>query len=254
MTQLKLSNPFNAPIYHEESVVSTMISARELSRKKEVPGTVICSDFQEEGRGRLGRKWHTDRGQSLMFTIFLAYEKLSSIPKALSLRTGLALSYALEDLFPKLAGKIKIKWPNDILLDAAKTAGILIETDGKNVFIGMGVNILQKSFPLDLKSKATSLILHLDKVNEETKLLLLEKILFFLHKELLDASVSWEKAMPLRLYKYKEEVIFAPMGPDSAYTVKGIISGIGRDGELLINREGKANAEAFFSGELRVYM
>jgi len=148
MTRLKLSNPFNAPIYHEEDLISTMITSKELARKNEASGTVICTDFQEEGRGRMGRKWHTDRGQSLMFTLYLAFDDLCAIPKALSLRTGLAVSLALEELFPKLKNKIQIKWPNDILLSASKAAGILIESDGKNIFIGMGINVYQKKIYL----------------------------------------------------------------------------------------------------------
>ncbi|MCL2319163.1 MAG: biotin--[acetyl-CoA-carboxylase] ligase, partial [Treponema sp.] len=112
MKILPLNNPFGAPVYHEESVSSTMDTARDLARKQAPHGTVITVDFQEAGRGRSGRSWITDPGKNLLFTILLRYKDIQSIPAALTLRTGLAVSLAVEDLAPSLCGSVTVKWPN----------------------------------------------------------------------------------------------------------------------------------------------
>jgi BirA family biotin operon repressor/biotin-[acetyl-CoA-carboxylase] ligase len=156
MKLLDVSNPFSAPVYHEETVSSTMDAARALKKSGAPHGTVIAADFQESGRGRMNRLWKMDRGSNLIFTIILNFsgDSLrrdhtqeparggvvdSFIPKALTLKTGLALSLAIEDFVPAPAGAVEIKWPNDIMLISPKTgkakkiAGILTEAEGSTV-------------------------------------------------------------------------------------------------------------------------
>jgi BirA family biotin operon repressor/biotin-[acetyl-CoA-carboxylase] ligase len=117
MRPLAVYNPFNAPVYYEDTVDSTMNVSRMLARRGAPHGTVIIADFQEAGRGRiLGRRWIMERGNNLAFTILLRFPCVEGIPQALTLRTGLAVSLAIEDFAPVLSGKVMIKWPNDILI------------------------------------------------------------------------------------------------------------------------------------------
>jgi len=257
MKLLKLNNPFGAPIYHEETVSSTFDLARSLAEHGEPHGTVIAADFQEAGRGRLNRPWVTERGKSLMFTIILRYAGASSIPNALTLRTGLAVSLAVEDLAPALiGGSVQIKWPNDVMINSRKAAGILTETDGKTVYIGVGVNVAQQEFPKEYRSKAASIIQFFSGLAENARFDLLEKILSRLYEEIENPSTkneAWHERLLGRLYKKGETVTFAEGAADSENLVEGVLSGLGLGGELFIVPKGEEKARSFITGELRVY-
>jgi len=260
MKLLKLNNPFGAPVYHEETVSSTFDLARKLAAQGESHGTVIMADFQESGRGRLNRPWVTERGKSLMFTIILryasAYAHVASIPPALTLKAGLAVSLAVEDLAPALSGAVKIKWPNDMMINSRKAAGILTETDGKTVYIGVGVNVAQKEFPEQYSWKAGSIIHFFPALADNARFDLLEKILSRLYAEIENppsGNKTWRERLLERLYKKGETVTFAEGAADSENLVEGTLSGIGQDGELLIIPKGEEKERSFITGELRVY-
>ena len=256
MQRLSVSNPFNAPVYHEDTVDSTMEVSRGLARNGEPHGTVIAADFQSAGRGRLReRAWHTEKGVNLAFTILLRFAGIENIPPALSLRTGLAVSLAIEDFAPALAGSVLIKWPNDVLIGKAaaqKTAGILVEADGGNVHIGIGVNAGQKQFPDFLRGKATSISLAAGReIADGERYALLEKILIRLQAEIMGGD-GWRERIEARLYQRGRPVCFAEGAADSGKTVTGILSGIGPGGELLLIPDGGGETRSFTTGELRL--
>jgi len=271
MTPLELINPFAAPVFFEETVSSTMNVSRELASQGFPHGTVIAADYQDEGRGRTsGRTWEMNKGESLAFTVLLRYAHIGQIPRAMTLRTGLAVSLAIGNFAPTLTGKIFIKWPNDIMLDTKKVCGILTEADGKAVHIGIGINVAQKEFPSHLSVKATSISLACgSSLEPQVRFVLLEKILASLYKEfqsgensaangsnahnaaVLDSgSPAWRSRIEERLYKKGEQVTFAPGAAGSGSEITGILTGIGPDGELLILPAGAEQPQAFFSGEL----
>ena len=255
MDFLNIKNPFAAPVYHEEILSSTFDAARGLPCDAAPHGTVVTADFQESGRGRGGRPWAAERGKNLLFTILLRYESISSIPQALTLKTGLAVSLAMEGFFPVLTGLVKIKWPNDIMLASRKAAGILTESDGKNVYIGVGVNVGQREFPEEYRAKAGSFAQVLPELYQDPegiRFVLLEKILRHLYDEL-ETGVFWRERLEPRLYKRGETVTFIEGAAGSGQPVRGTLSGIGSGGELLITPEGEKKERAFVTGELLVY-
>ena len=259
----EVHNPFNAPVFYEQSVSSTMDVCRKLAANGEPHGTVIVADFQDRGRGRQGRTWMTGEVQSLLFTIFLDFKNFSDIPKALTLKTGLAVALAIEDLVPVLAGSnaVLVKWPNDVIFDGRKAAGILTESDGARVFIGIGVNVTQTEFPQELKSKAVSIKQVYPDLHSNARSLLLEKILLHLFNEIYKNAITgdelniaaWRERITNRLYKKNENVEFAEGPADSQNIIKGVLTGIGPEGELLIIPEGQIKERSFYNGELRVY-
>ena len=279
MTTLPLKNPFGPPVYYEETLSSTFDAARLLAGQGEPHGTVIAADFQEAGRGRpkpgarLNDSWTAEKGKNLLFTILLRYGDLAGIPAALTLRTGLAVSLAIEDLAPALAGDVLVKWPNDVMIRernaeaacnvkpsikaeaAFKAAGILTETDGKNVFIGVGVNVGQTEFPEGYRSKAGSIIRAFPGLPENARFILLGKILSRLYEEIENPvnGFSWREPLLKRLYKRGETVSFAEGLAGSDRLIEGTLSGIGEAGELLIIPEGEEKERAYVTGELRVY-
>ena len=255
MTILKIKNPYNAKVCHEETVESTMECSRLLAKKGEPHGSVIVCDFQEQGRGRIrGRQWQTERNEGLMFTVLLRYPKTEDIPAALSLRTGLAAAAAIEDFTPSLKNKVKIKWPNDIIAGSKKIAGILCEADGGIVHIGIGINITQKTFPAPLSEKAGSISLAAGiDIETEKRFTLLEKILSRLYAELETPQGNeqhWKSRIEERLYKKNENVIFIEGQAGSEKKIQGRLISISESGELMIIPEGETSARSFVTGEL----
>ena len=126
---------------NDEALVWAASGAPDLS--------LVVADEQTRGRGRLDRKWFTPKGSGLAFSLILRPPAFH-IPH-LSRTVGLA-ALSITEFCSKLGLAPRIKWPNDILLNGKKVAGILIETvwSGDNVdslVIGMGINVYKVSVP-----------------------------------------------------------------------------------------------------------
>ncbi len=123
--------------------------------------SIVVADEQTAGRGRSGRQWHTPRGAALAVSVIL---RPTPIEEALPARiTGLA-ALALVECCRGLGLEAQIKWPNDILLNGRKAAGILVESawTGHQLeasVVGIGANISQQAIPAAdrLSFPATSL-------------------------------------------------------------------------------------------------
>ena len=144
-------------IHHKAETVSTNLDARGGSH-----GDVFTADFQTAGRGRLDHKWLSPPGTNLMMSVVLSVEGLAPERVAtLPLVAGLAVTKALSSLFPGPCSPFpSLKWPNDVLLDDKKLAGILCERNGDAVIVGIGVNVGQTEFDKEISDRATSLALN----------------------------------------------------------------------------------------------
>ncbi len=127
-------------------------------------GTVIFAEHQTAGRGRLGRRWQSPRGASLLFTVLLIEPRQSGLPRSASRLTIVASLAAAEAIRSVTDVDAFIRWPNDLYVRDKKLAGILIETRDwpaglVATAVGIGVNCLQQPghFPPDLGRPATSL-------------------------------------------------------------------------------------------------
>lgn len=103
-------------------------------------GLLVLTDEQTAGRGRLGRTWHAPPGSSLMGSLLLRPGlPIAALPQ-LPLLIGLALAEACE---PLVSGtQVSLKWPNDLLVDGRKCAGILVESARPDAMIvGIGLNV-----------------------------------------------------------------------------------------------------------------
>lgn len=123
-------------------IASTNTSLLERATEDEIAGQVITAEVQTAGRGRRGRNWLSPFGRNLAVSIGVAVARPVAEIGALSLVVGVAVRRALVE--HGLTG-IDLKWPNDVLLDGRKLAGILIElvraTAPVEVVIGIGVNV-----------------------------------------------------------------------------------------------------------------
>ena len=93
---------------------------------------------QEAGRGRQGREWIQAKGNFYGSTLVLL-QTGDPAPQSLSLAAGLALIEAVEVAAP--GGQLLLKWPNDLMLNGRKLAGILLERNGDRVVVGFGINL-----------------------------------------------------------------------------------------------------------------
>ncbi len=131
--------------------------------------TVITTDNQTNGKGRMSRTWISSK-DNLTFSILLKPTFDSSKLPLISLITGAALCNVINRYI-----KCSIKWPNDIIINDKKVAGILVEgifTDKTEaVIVGIGINVNEVLFPNNLIIKATSLRLELEEIIDKEKLL-----------------------------------------------------------------------------------
>ena len=131
-------------------------STQELLFGRDLPeGAVAVTDHQTAGRGRLGRAWVEAPGTAVLCSVLLRPPAERPAPQ-LSLVAGVATALAVEDATGLAA---QIKWPNDVMLDRQKVAGVLAEMRDVEVVIGIGVNVNQtrEQLPADARVTAASL-------------------------------------------------------------------------------------------------
>jgi BirA family biotin operon repressor/biotin-[acetyl-CoA-carboxylase] ligase len=120
-------------------------------------GTVVIADVQTAGKGRKGRSWYSPDG-GMWMSVLLQHCQNCLLP----LTAGVAIC----DAFHEYDIRPAIKWPNDILLNGKKIAGILTEVIDDQAILGMGINLNVRDFPDDLQEKASSVLIetrkHLD--------------------------------------------------------------------------------------------
>lgn len=142
-----------------DTVGSTNDEAKSLARRGAAHGTLLSALAQTAGRGRRGREWRSPPG-NLYLSLVWHPACLPDRAAQLGFAAALAVGDALGALVPELAG-LAGKWPNDVLLDGRKIAGILLESeigDDQNLaflVVGLGVNLV--SAPRDVEFPATSI-------------------------------------------------------------------------------------------------
>ncbi len=139
--------PFETVVVVDEAA-STQDTARRLDA---TPGTVVAARRQTAGRGRLGRAWADTGVEGIAVSFVIAQP---ARPEALAIAAAVGTAVAAESL---LEGAVGIKWPNDVVVDGRKLAGILIEQWGGRAVIGIGMNVTQTNWPPLLDGRAVSL-------------------------------------------------------------------------------------------------
>ncbi len=220
-------------IVYYPSVRSTMDVAKKMAQEGATEGTVIIADEQSAGRGRLGRRWLSPPGSSILLSIILR-PRVELLPQ-LNMVASLAVVQGIE----KVTGlKPAIKWPNDVLLSGKKVSGIIIE----NVFqgsklnsaiVGIGINVEldPSSFP-EIASIATSLSTELGK--EMSRI----EVLLWLLKEFeqLYKGLRLNKPIYDRWISYVETVGKSVQVKSGDIIEEGYVESINTDGSLMLRR------------------
>jgi len=144
-----------------QETTSTNDVIEKLARDGVKEGVVVFAESQTRGRGRLGRKWMSPAKYGLWFSVLLRPDLRPQDTTRLTVASATALRRAIQ---AQTGLKPEIKWPNDILIQGRKVAGVLTELSAeldhvKYVILGIGVDVNQGSgdFPAELRKLATSL-------------------------------------------------------------------------------------------------
>lgn len=162
-------------IHSYQALKSTNELGYRLAQNQASEGTLVISEHQTKGKGRMGRGWFSPPGVGLWMSLILRPQIPPSKAPGISICAGLALAQAVKELTNLDA---RIKWPNDCVVNGKKIAGILLELSAELdkidfVILGVGVNVKQykKDFPRSLIRKATSLKMELGEEVPRLKLL-----------------------------------------------------------------------------------
>jgi BirA family biotin operon repressor/biotin-[acetyl-CoA-carboxylase] ligase len=196
------------PRLHHREIDSTNRRARELATAGAPHGTLVTAGVQTAGRGRQGRRWDAREGDALLCSLIVREPD-----ELLSLRAGLAVA--------DVAGEAaRVKWPNDVLLDGAKVAGVLVEGrphEGWAV-VGIGVNV--SAAPPGLGAAALG--------RDDVEAVLAE-LLAALESRLAQPAVAALEALRAR-----DALLGAPVRWDGG---TGVAEGIDSTGGLLVRTE-----------------
>ena len=236
-------------IIHLETVDSTNDYLKKINNQVE-DGTVVISDEQTKGKGRLGRKWQSKSREGIWMSIILKPEIIPYKAPFITLIAGASIVKALNNL----QVPAKIKWPNDIVINNKKVSGILTELSAdiektNYIIVGIGINVNNSEFDRDLKEKATSLYKEhykLSKVDIVTEILHeLEK----LYKDYIDRDCKEET---LKICKEYSEIINKDVyivKENEKELVKCV--DINKEGNLIV-RDSNNKLKEIISGEVSI--
>jgi BirA family biotin operon repressor/biotin-[acetyl-CoA-carboxylase] ligase len=217
-------------------------STQDMARERLVDGRVIVAAWQRAGRGRHGRPWTTPPGKALLFSAVLA--PTGPVATILPLLAGVAV----RDAIAATAGiEAELKWPNDVLTDGAKVAGILVERPpGRFAVLGVGINANLEAADLP-GDWATSLLIRtghpvgLDALLAAT----LEQL-----DQWLERAASAGTEVIITAWRERTRMLGQPVEvvlPDR--TVRGIAEDVNGSGALLVRSP--SGVEAFIAGDVR---
>lgn len=164
-------------LHHFATIDSTNTYALEQARQGAPSGSFYVADEQTAGRGRSDHQWHSAASQGLYLSVLFRPAPEQPLPTAdlvwIPLMTGLAAHQAIAEV---TALTPDLRWPNDILIESRKVAGILVEAQTESelvsaAVIGIGINLHQQNFPPNLATPATSLDLETGRIVSRMQLL-----------------------------------------------------------------------------------
>lgn len=239
-------------IIYQDVITSTQHLAHELAQKQADHGTIVVASEQTNGKGRLAREWYSPNGKGIWLSLILRPTIFPYLAPQLTLLTATVLAEVIKsqtDLNPK------IKWPNDLLIQDRKVAGILTEMKAEQdqieylvIGIGLNVNIEKEDIPISLQSKATSLNIETGKKWEIIPLIqgilqtFEQEYTAYLDKGFIDVKQKWERFG----YKIGQNVWITTAND----RWQAVFLGIAEDGALLM-RTAEHDIQKVYSAEIK---
>ena len=226
-------------LHYFEKIGSTNTQAREFAERGAAEGEVVIAETQTHGRGRLSRRWESPPFKNLSLSFILRPRLSPRHAPQITLAAAVALVETAGSFLPRHPS---IKWPNDILVDGKKLAGILTEAACDTgrveyVILGIGLNLNYRAdaMPEELRHRATSMADLIGRnVSRESVLVRLIQDLDRCYGELEESGFEalrprWEAHFALRGQRVQVEV--------GGQTVIGLAQGIDREGALIVEDE-----------------
>jgi BirA family biotin operon repressor/biotin-[acetyl-CoA-carboxylase] ligase len=129
--------PWRVRVYRETH------STQDIAKSFAPRPALIVADQQTAGRGRLGRSWQSAPGTAVLMSVSFPHEQQRATHDRFSLLTGVAVAECVQELLPD--APVRLKWPNDVMIDRRKLAGVLIESAQHAAIIGIGMNVCHSS-------------------------------------------------------------------------------------------------------------
>lgn len=236
--------------FYHKSIDSTNDFLKRKSEEFKNENLICISDIQIKGKGRLGRNWQSENG---LYMSYLLRPNINPLYATLFTQIGAA---AVVKTFDKLTDlEVKIKWPNDIVVNHKKICGILTEMDAElnqlnYLILGIGINLNNKEFNDELKDKATSY--YLETGNNLSKKVFLETFLNYLDVLLNDYLKKDNINTSLKVCKDYSNVISKKVrliNKNSKRIVK--VLDINEKGQLVVLNENDEK-EVIFTGEISI--
>ena len=219
-----------------EQLASTNLTAMELGEAGAAEGLVVIAEQQTAGKGRLGRRWESPAGVNLYLSILLRPAMPPWEVPRLTFLSAVAAARALQDV---TGLKVEVKWPNDLLVNGKKIAGLLNEMSAESdavhhVVLGLGLNINMTAdqFPSELRYPATSV--WLEKGTLTSRLDVVVALLEHfdrLYDEFLRCGMEPVRQAWQELFAMLGKAVRVESGPAS---LKGVVAGIDEEGALLL--------------------
>lgn len=238
MELIKIEKTFWAgkELHFFETIDSTNQKAMECAKAGCSHGTLIVAESQKAGRGRRGRSWESEKGNGIYMSLVLRPDLRPENATGLTLVAALAVTKAIEEIVNVLP---QIKWPNDVVINKKKVCGILTEmylegTKIDSVIVGIGVNVHQKGFPIEIKDTATSLDRETGAYHSRSRLI--EAILLYFendyekYRQTGDFSLLQQEYEKYLANKEKQVKVSDPAGE-----YEGTARGITKTGELIVD-------------------
>lgn len=169
-------------VEYYESVTSTQQIAVQRAEAGAASGTAIVAGEQTAGIGRQGHSWHSEADSGLYVSIVLHPPIEPATRPVLTLALGLATAEAIQAV---TGIDCDLRWPNDVIIQDRKAAGILVQLAGDAAVAGIGINVNHESFPRDIANLATSLRIASGRPQDPTELLI----------ALLPAVAAWNRKL-----------------------------------------------------------
>ncbi|WP_042277241.1 biotin--[acetyl-CoA-carboxylase] ligase [[Clostridium] dakarense] len=236
-------------IIHFQTIDSTNDYAKKIANEKE-DGTVIISEEQTKGKGRLGRQWHSKSHDGIWMSIILKPDIMPYKAPFITLIAGASIVKALNNL----GVKTLIKWPNDIILNNKKISGILTELSAEiervnHIVLGMGINVKTMEFSQEICDIATSLYKEGYKVSRVD---IVRNILDEFERLYIDYVKNNSKEETLKICRQYSAIIGKDiyiLNGDNKEQVKCL--DINEDGNLIVEKQDKTIRE-IMSGEVSI--
>ncbi|MDP5169945.1 MAG: biotin--[acetyl-CoA-carboxylase] ligase [Bacteroidia bacterium] len=216
---------WGANLKYSTATPSTNSIAMDLLSQQVEEGTIVITDHQTQGRGQKGTSWLSSPGENLTFSIILRPQLIEQRLFALTQTIAIALREAIEPLCPD--ARVQIKWPNDILVNHKKIAGVLIESQWegskiKGSVVGIGLNVNQVDFPDEIIHKTTSLALINGKAFDRGSILWSVLLRLKIWYEKLIIGENPGRAYLSGLYGYQEAVALRWNDGEGKHQVLGV--------------------------------